>query len=57
MIWVAIFLPETRLLPLEEIEALFGNTTDTMVFITPGAHAGENKLSGGEMGIVEHIER
>lgn len=57
MIWVAIFLPETRLLPLEEIEALFGNTSDTMVFITPGPHAGENKLSGGEMGIAEHIER
>lgn len=57
MIWVAIFLPETRLLPLEEIEALFGNTTDTMVFITPGAHSEENKLSGGEMGNVEQIER
>ncbi|KFY96026.1 hypothetical protein V500_02588 [Pseudogymnoascus sp. VKM F-4518 (FW-2643)] len=57
MVWVAIFLPETRLLPLEEIEALFGNTSDTMVFITPGPHPGENKSSGGEMGIAEHIER
>ncbi|KAL3492719.1 general substrate transporter [Aspergillus germanicus] len=56
-IWIALFIPETRCLPLEEIEALFGNTQDSVVISSiqmtgQGGDAGER-----EKGMVEHVER
>lgn len=53
MIWIAIVLPETRGLPLEEIEALFGNSQDIMLFISPDNHGREH---GQEKGMTEHVE-
>lgn len=51
--WVIFCIPETRRLPLEEIEALFGNAEDTMVFTSPG-HESEN---GQEKPVVQHLEK
>ncbi|KAL3455437.1 general substrate transporter [Aspergillus heterothallicus] len=56
-IWIALFIPETRCLPLEEIEALFGNAQDTVV-ISSARIAGQVGDSGeGGKGAVEHVER
>lgn len=56
MIWIATCLPETRLLPLEEIEAVFGNPQDTMMIIsTAGPYVDE--AGEQEKGAVEHIEK
>ncbi|KAL5040842.1 hypothetical protein BDW71DRAFT_212707 [Aspergillus fruticulosus] len=55
MFWIYVFLPETRALPLEEIEALFGNEQDIVVFKSapPTAHAGTEDQ---EKGVAEHVE-
>ena len=55
MIWITIFLPEPRGLPLEEIEALFGNEGDIIVFTTPGHHQTQAGAEEGK-GFSEHVE-
>ena len=57
IVWIAMCLPETRRLPLEEIEALFGNAQDTMVFTSPAGRGLEGVISGQDKGGTEHIER
>lgn len=54
MVWIALFIPETRCLPLEEIEALFGNEQDAVVItsVERGVHYG----TGGGKATAEHVE-
>ncbi|KAL2826242.1 general substrate transporter [Aspergillus cavernicola] len=52
-IWIALFIPETRCLPLEEIEAIFGNEQDAVVIKHRGLETG---ISAQEKGMAEHVE-
>ena len=56
IVFVALFFPETRGLPLEEIEELLGNTQDIMVFTTPGLHGTEAESNGQDKAATEHLE-
>jgi hypothetical protein len=56
MIWIYFSLPETRFLRLEEVEALFGNSKDTVLVISPAALAIEGQSSPEEKGITQHVE-
>lgn len=51
--WVIFVIPETRQLPLEEIEAVFGNAEDTVVFTN---HELEGKVIGDQKRMTEHVE-
>ncbi|RDH27575.1 general substrate transporter [Aspergillus welwitschiae] len=55
MILIAVFFPETRGLPLEEIEALFGNDQAIVTFTStsPTTDAG---MGDQEKGMAEHVE-
>ncbi|KAB8268137.1 general substrate transporter [Aspergillus minisclerotigenes] len=55
MLWVVVFLPETRGLPLEEIETLFGNDQDIMVF-TSGPPRTDAGTHDDEKGLAEYVE-
>jgi hypothetical protein len=54
MIWIALFIPETRCFPLKEIETVFGNEQDAVVItsVEPGVHYGP----GGDKATAEHVE-
>lgn len=59
VVWVALVIPETKRVPLEEIEASFGNQEATTVFISEEnrkryAHEGEDKTVN--VGTAECIE-
>ncbi|KAL2846464.1 general substrate transporter [Aspergillus pseudoustus] len=56
-IWIALFIPETRCLPLEEIEALFGNAQDAMVISSVHVGGQADDVGEREKGMVEHVER
>lgn len=55
IILIVVFFPETRGLPLEEIEALFGNGQDIVIFTSasPTTDAG---MGDQEKGMAEHVE-
>lgn len=55
MIWIALFIPETSCLPLEEIEALFGNEQDAVV-ITSAQRGVRDGIGGQDKAMAEHVE-
>lgn len=60
IIWIVAFIPETRGVPLEEMEVIFGNAKDTVIIAPHStlAHGNTNSepLTSPEKGMTAHVE-